>query len=187
MKLCNILYRCYQKKIVMIRTAKMNLRLLFFIFNLVFLNISGYTQKPLDNDTVICIVNTKNSFTHFKENPSKKYPKYHWEVFIEGSYYNDTQDADIAGVGFTTNFSGNSWIEGPFIISVPIEEMDKRYTVVTDSWINRQQDLRLILQKIGMAPGHKYNFVVFKQDMLQSPNGYVKAYRVLMGYSEVQY
>jgi hypothetical protein len=164
-----------------------NIRFIIWFVISVFLSNSIIAQKPLHNDTIICIVNTNHSYTQLEENPYKKNPGYHWRVFIKGNYYKNTRHAEDAGVNFVTDFRGNSWVKEPFVILIPFKGMEKRFTVVTDSWINEQDDLQVLHGLIGFAPGINYNYVVFEQDILQNNNGYVNAYRVLVGYNEVQY
>lgn len=188
MKQCNLLYHYFLKKTVIIKLF--GVKYIGFLIEIIIsfsFNNTILAQKPLHNDTIICIVNTNNHFTHLEENPYKKNSQHHWRVFIKGNYYNKTRHADNAEVNFVTDFRGNSWVKEPFVISIPVKGMDKRFTVVLDSWINKQEDLQLLHGLIGFASGINYNYVVFEQDILQNNNGYVNAYRVLVRYNEVQY
>ncbi len=145
--------------------------------------------QPLSNDTIICIVDTTNSFTSFIENPYRKDTSYHWNVAIKGHYYDglSKEDADLACLVFSTSFTGVSWIKKPDIIKIPVSDINNKYTTVTDRWLNQQKDLNIIGKKLGNLPFSKYNFVIFQQDLENNTTGYIKVYQVLYGYNSVQY
>lgn len=165
---------------------------IFFFIGLFFFMVSNLLlngQTPLHNDTIICIVDTTNYFTQYIENPYKKNSEYHWLVGIKGHYYDKKHpnNADIATVWFSTNFMNHSFVKETLEVSIPVEGMDNRFTVVTDNWLNQQEDLHTLKGKIGTAPGFKYNYLIFKQDLEKSIEGKVIMHRLLVGYNEVQY
>ncbi|GEM_PF-2448520 len=187
MKQCSLLCQYYPQKIVVTRLFREKSLILYMFFVIaLFLSNSSVGQKPLHNDTVICIVNTNNPFTQLIENPSRKNSEYHWRVFIKGNYYKNTKNSELAGVSFRAEFRNNPWVIGPLVISVPIKNMNKRFTVVQDSWISEQEEFQKIRKTVGFAPWVNYNYVVFEPDILYNKTGYVNAYRVLVGYNEVQ-
>ena len=156
-----------------------------FIFTTVtFVN----SQRPLTNDTIICIVDTTQSFTTYTDNPYKKAKNAHWNVAVKGHYYDDEspKDADFATIVFSTNFTDHSYVKGPKTIIIPVKGMEERFTVVTDKWLNEQKDLYKMGDFVGHHHFSKYNFLIFKQDLKSSKDGKVKAYRVLIGYNEIQ-
>ena len=61
--------------------------------------------QPISNDTVICIVDTTESYVEFRENPFKeKNENYHWQVTIKGNYYNNGAITKYASYFFFVRF-----------------------------------------------------------------------------------
>lgn len=162
------------------------------IFTFLFLTIAQFAIcqniMPLDNDTIVCIVDTSNSFTNYRENPFEKNPDFHWLVSIKGHYYDhkSPEDADFALIGFSTNFRNSSVNKDSLKISVPVCKLEERFTVVTDLWLNEQKSFGIIRNLVGFAPWIKYNFIIFKSDIESSTDGKVIMHRVLVGYNEIQ-
>ncbi len=149
----------------------------------------GQNRKPLYNDTIVCIVDTNNYFTSYTENPFKKYQYFHWLVGIKGHYYDHKlpEDADFAFIGFRTNFRESITSKDSLKIEVPLDNIEERFTVVTDLWLYEQKSFDTIRKVVGFGSWIKYNFVIFKSDIESSTNGKVFMYRVLVGYNQVQY
>lgn len=139
-------------------------------------------QKPITNDTIICVIDTTNAFTKVELNTVKNDLNFHGEIIIQGNYYGYD---DFACIVLTTNFVNNSWVKGPLSFEIDIDKIEKLFPVATDKWINQQKDLWTIKKKIGSTPWHKYNYVIFKEDILNSKDDTVKAYRVLIQYNEI--
>lgn len=165
------------------RTIVLILNLLFFGVK----SVSAQEELPLNNDTIICIVDTTNCFTSFRENPFEKNHSKHWQVSIVGHYYDNTEDEDFAMIVFGTDFRNNSWAKGDSVIFIPVSDVEENYTVVTDAWLNQQYYLSYITDKVGYTLWSNYNYLIFKQDLINSKDGFVPAHRVLYGYSEIQY
>ena len=162
-------------------------KLLFLVLLLTITQFAFCQEMPLNNDTIVCIIDTNNYFTSYKENPFEKNPDFHWYVGIKGHYYDhkSAEDADFALIGFETDFRNNTWIKDPLKISVPISNLNERFTIVTDEWLNKQKDLYTIQKKIAYTPWSNYNYLIFKSNIESSTDGEVVMHRVLVGYSEI--
>lgn len=168
-------------------TIKMK-KLLFIILFLSLAQFAICQIKPLHTDTIVCIVDTTNCFTNYKENPFEKNPNFHWLISIKGHYYDhkSLEDADFASIVFSADFRNSSVCKDSLIISVPICKLEERFTVITDIWLNEQKSLYSMQRLVGFAPWINYNFVIFKNNIESSTDGKVVMHRVLVGYSEIQ-
>lgn len=136
------------------------------------------------NDTIVCIVDTTNSYVHYKKNSIKRIKKDHWNITIEAHYYDSIpEETDNARVYLTNLLSGDIDKAEQLDICIQVKGMRDRFQVVTDFWINEQKSLSDLKWKIGIATWHKTNYLIFKQDLLNNC-GKVKAYRVHVMYGE---
>jgi len=161
----------------------MRISVLILIPVIVFINNVLYAQ-PQTNDTIICIVDTTNTYVNFTKNPEKRIKKEHWSVNIDCHYYdNIPEEAELAGVSLSNLLSGDVNKAEALDIRIPVKGMQDRFQVITDSWINEQKSLSDLKWKIGIAVWHKTNYLIFNQDLLNNC-GEVKAYRVRFMYGE---
>jgi hypothetical protein len=70
--------------------------------------------QPVSNDTVVCIIDTTKCYVKYKENPfADRIPMFHWQVSIQGHYYNIDQptDKDFACIGFDAENFRNAFLQ----------------------------------------------------------------------------
>jgi hypothetical protein len=164
---------------------------IFFISGL--LTYNSLSSQVVTDDTVVCIIDTTNSYVEFVKNPIKRdnyQPPDHWQIRIDGHYYDHVPyDKDIACIVFSAGWwSGNLGnISGFPKKRVPKKGLTERFIVVDDEWINQQTSLNSLGRKLGYAPFSKYNYIIFSQDYDCSDSDSVTMHRVEIGYSEVQY
>ncbi len=144
--------------------------------------------QVLTDDTVVCIIDTTKNYVKFTENPIQRddyqFP-HHWQVAIDGHYYDQRSYKDIACIVFDAGlWSGVEGVEGFPQKTVPKEGLAERYIVTHDKWINLQTSMDTLQQKIGIAPFDKYNYIIFSQDFYSDSDS-VTMHRVELGYNEV--
>ena len=156
-----------------------------------FLLVNGVLKsQPIHNDTVVCIIDTTNSYVKFTSKPfPDRAPEIRWQVSIQGHYYDNEniEDKDFACVSFTAGDLRNvlPHFKGPFQIKVPKRVLKEPYIVETDEWINKQTDQVILGKRIGNFGFSKYNFVIFKQDYENLKTDSVTMHRVTIGYNEI--
>ena len=164
---------------------------LFFTIGLIILLSLVSKSQPVSTDTVVCIINTTKYYVKYRENPfADRNPKFHWQVSIQGHYYDieRPQNKDFACIVFNADDLSSIYpdYKGPFRIEIQKEKIIKRFIVETEEWINKQTDSDTIGKRIKFSSRHKYNFVVFKQDFDNTKSDSVTMHRVSIGYWEIQ-
>ncbi len=162
---------------------------LLFICFLLIVAISAVSQ-PLANDTVVCVIDTTKSYVQYWDNPIQKddYQRpEHWQVEIEGSYYDGKSYEDVAAVVFRAGLWSGVDVECHFPqINVSKKEIGSRFTLVNDEWIHEEKQFyKGLRKKIGFAPFDKYNFIIFSQDYYNTESDSVTMHRVELLYGEV--
>jgi hypothetical protein len=147
-------------------------------------------SQPISNDTVVCIIDTTQCYVRYKENPfAPKNKKFHWQVSIQGHYYDIERplDKDFACIVFSTDDLSSFYPEnkGSWQIKIQKGKIKERFFVETDEWINKQTDLGTLARRIGSMPRDKCNFIVFKQDFDNAKSDSVTMQRVTVGYCEI--
>ena len=163
---------------------------IFFTFAFFFVISSVLKSQPIHNDTVVCIVDTTNSYVKFTSKPfPDRAPEIRWQVSIQGHYYDNEnlKDKDFACINFTAGDMQNvhPHFRGPFQIKVPKRTIKEPYIVETDEWINQQTDQVILGKRIGYFGFSKNNFVIFKQDFENLETDSVTMHRVTVGYCEI--
>jgi hypothetical protein len=181
-----IYYFYFAKLLKMAQTMKV---LFFFIAFLLLVNATLKSQ-PTSKDTVVCIVDTSNTYVKFTSKPfPDRAPEIRWQVSIQGHYYDNEnlKDKDFACVSFHAGDMRNvpPHFKGPFQIKVPKHIIKEPYIVETDEWINKQTDQVILGKRIGNFGFSKYNFVIFKQDYENLNTDSVTMHRVTVGYNEI--
>jgi hypothetical protein len=153
----------------------------------------GVQSQPLHDDTVVCIIDTTKAYVQYWDNPNQRdnyqFPP-HWKIKIDGHYYDHTSsDKESAFWVFEAGlWNGVKGVEGFPKKKVLKKEIEERYFVVDDEWINIQTSLRVLEDSIGMAPWDKYNYIIFSQDYYCTDSDSVTMHRVEVGwYGNVQY
>ena len=156
------------------------------------------TAQPLHNDTVVCIIDTTQSYVSYRAYPfAPKDSTTRWQIAIKGHYYDyDSPDfpysqyKDFACIVFEAYaFSNIRYKTGADPkqpqLKVAKADLEKRYATETEKWINKQTKLSTLEKRIGAFHFDKYNFVIFKQDYENTASDSVIMHRVQIGYSEV--
>jgi hypothetical protein len=66
------------------------------------------------------------------------------------------------------------------MIVVARDLLDARYTIVDDHWIQSQNNLEVITDKIGSLPFSKYDYITFSQDYYNTESDSITLYRVIV-------
>jgi len=163
---------------------------LFFLVVALFVGEKVLAQ-PVTNDTVVCIIDTTKSYVLYQENVvEREIPTpFHWQVIVEGHYYDDRpRYKDIAGANFRAGlWGGVKGVEGLPKKRVPKNGLKERFIVEDEEWITNQKKLHDLKMNLGVAPFHKYNYIIFSQDYYCTESDSVTMHRVEIGYGEVQY
>lgn len=139
-------------------------------------------------DTVICIVDTTNSYVTFRKNPYDQFSEDLWQISIKGHYYDSIpEEDDSAAIVFENDFSKKSRIKDTSALCISVNDVNDKDAFVADKWIHQQTSFYTLKLKLGLVPWDNCNFLIFKQDIQNSKDGFVKAHRVSIGYYEVQY
>ena len=150
--------------------------------------IRGKAQ-PVTNDTVVCIVDTTKSYVQYWDNPIQRdeyqFPP-HWQVGIEGSYYDGKSYEDVAVIVFRAGLWGGVDVDGRFPQKkLPKEQIAERFSLFYDKWIHNEKNLDTLGKKIGYAPFSKYNYIIYSQDYNCEDSDTVTMHRVEILYGEV--
>lgn len=162
-----------------------------FLVTCLFLSLSfGIQGQPLNNDTVVCIVDTTKTYVQYWYNPIQKsnYQRpEHWQVEIEGSYYDGKPYEEAAVVVFRAGLWSGVDVECHFPQKrILKKDIESRFKLVDDKWIHEEKQFYKVLRKkIGFAPFDKYNFIIFSQDYYDSESDSVTMHRVEILYGEV--
>ncbi len=169
---------------------KHQLYILFAVISL----LTGMNLKaqPLSNDTVICLIDTTQSYVHFKVQPhAPRHFHTQWQVAIDGHYYDhDSLHHDFACIvlgSVDLKRLSRPQDQDNLELKVAKQDLIKHHQLFTEEWINQQKDLYALRKVLGITRQHKYNFLIFKQDFENIDCDSVTMHRVEIGYNEFQY
>jgi hypothetical protein len=161
------------------------------VVGLLICSLTKGQRLPITNDTVVCILDTTKSYVKFKENPIRKenHPvPYHWQVEIEGSYYNGKSYEEVAGFAFRAGLWGGVHVDGKFPQKKLLKkEISERFNLFHDEWIHNENSLDSLGRNIGYTPFSKYNYIIFSQDYNCEDSDTVTMHRVEVLHGEVQH
>ncbi len=154
-----------------------------FLTSLLFSTLISYSQV-LSNDTVICVIDTTKTYTEYDSflySPDT-IMKESFNITIWGEFFwSENSNKSIPRILL---FDGaryrKKYVKGNPVIVVAKDLLDERYTVVDDYWIQSQKNLEVIMDKIGVAPWSKYNYIAFSQDYCNTESDSITLYRVIV-------
>ena len=157
-----------------------------FLISLLFSTLISYSQQVqvLSNDTVICVIDTTKSYTEYDSflYSTDTTMTESFDITIWGEFFmSENSNKSIPRIFF---FDGTQYrkryVKGNPAIVVARDLLDERYTVVDDHWIQSQKNLEVIMDKIGVAPFSKYNYITFSQDYYNTESDSITLYRVIV-------
>jgi hypothetical protein len=105
-----------------------------------------------------------------------------FDITIWGEFFlSENSNKSIPRIFFAYgNQYRKRYVKGNPAIVVARDLLDERYTVVDDHWIQSQKNLEVIMDKIGVAPFSKYNYITFSQDYYNTESDSITLYRVIV-------
>ncbi len=169
------------------RGSSGRIKLLITIGIIAMLSLVSKSQQ-LSKDTVVCIIDTTRSYVEYRVNPfPEKYPKFRWQVSIQGHYYDiewpkkkDFACITFRAIGLNSNFLNPI---GPWDIKIQKEKIKGRFIVENDEWVNQQKDFNTLCTRIGSVPSDICSFIIWKQDFESLKTDSVIMHRVSVGYN----
>lgn len=137
------------------------------------------------NDTIICNIDTTNSYVNIVYNPlgntMKAIP---WILSINGNYCKNIEFLkEYARVTFVPNDVNRIWYNKDYSEIHPIKISqrlfkERNFRSISDKWINEQKNIEVLQKTLEQSSGKKYFYVVFKQDIGNVKNDSVSLHRV---------
>jgi hypothetical protein len=158
--------------------------ILAYLIMLAGLLANAQQKFPIDNDTVVIIIDTTHTYVEFIRGDSDYKAKGNptWNIGIKGHYFDKSfpSDAELARVDISYFDYPFEFVTSPYTFEISRKQLFCRFDCVGDSWMHEQTDQDILQKRVAYLDYDRYNFAVFKDDLI---NDTVTMYRVLVNYN----